>query len=214
MLLILGDVSARGSKLTRSKWSSVLQQFHRLLGPFLGLPFHVVLGDRDVGDCSDLNVVSVNWIAGNLPALDSAGCGAFEISNISFISLNAVALLCGHNSLRFSVEKVIERESIDLRIDGEQETEVLDGSSGFRLASGDLGWRENAMSSGSGPVLLLHFPLQCSENSNFWGTSANCGSSKHSYSSSTVPEYRYLNHLSIHHTWYFLYLCRFNWHRW
>jgi len=39
-------------------------------------------------------------------------------------------------------------------------------------------------------VLLLHFPLQCSENSNFWGTSANCGSSKHSYSSSTVPEYR------------------------
>ncbi|XP_058218272.1 uncharacterized protein LOC131329203 isoform X3 [Rhododendron vialii] len=190
MLLILGDVSARGSKLTRSKWPSVLQQFRRLLGPFLGLPFHVILGDRDIGDCSDLNVVSVNWIASNLPGLDSAGCGVFEIGNISFVSLNAMALLCGHNSLRFSVEKVIERESIDLRMDGEQQTEVLDGSSGFRLKSGDLGWRENVISSGSGPVLLLHFPLHCTENCNFWGTSADCGTSKHSCSSSTVPECR------------------------
>ncbi|XP_058218271.1 uncharacterized protein LOC131329203 isoform X2 [Rhododendron vialii] len=185
-----GDVSARGSKLTRSKWPSVLQQFRRLLGPFLGLPFHVILGDRDIGDCSDLNVVSVNWIASNLPGLDSAGCGVFEIGNISFVSLNAMALLCGHNSLRFSVEKVIERESIDLRMDGEQQTEVLDGSSGFRLKSGDLGWRENVISSGSGPVLLLHFPLHCTENCNFWGTSADCGTSKHSCSSSTVPECR------------------------
>ncbi|KAG5544347.1 hypothetical protein RHGRI_016933 [Rhododendron griersonianum] len=190
MLLILGDVSARGSKLTRSKWPSVLQQFRRLLGPFLGLPFHVILGDRDIGDCRDLNVVSVNWIASNLPGLDSAGCGVFEIGNISFVSLNAMALLCGHNSLRFSVEKVIERESIDLRMDGEQQTEVLDGSSGFRLKSGDLGWRENVISSGSGLVLLLHFPLHCTENCNFWGTSADCGTSKHSCSSSTVPECR------------------------
>ncbi|KAE9444911.1 hypothetical protein C3L33_23191, partial [Rhododendron williamsianum] len=190
MLLILGDVSARGSKLTRSKWPSVLQQFRRLLGPFLGLPFHVILGDRDIGDCRDLNVVSVNWIASNLPGLDSAGCGVFEIGNISFVSLNAMALLCGHNSLRFSVEKVIERESIDLRMDGEQQTEVLDGSSGFRLKSGDLGWRENVISSGSGPVLLLHFPLHCTENCNFWGTSADCGTSKRSCSSSTVPECR------------------------
>lgn len=37
-------------------------------------------------------------------------------SNASFVSLNALALLCGNNKLRFSAEMVIERESIDLRM--------------------------------------------------------------------------------------------------
>ncbi|XP_057469273.1 uncharacterized protein LOC130758391 [Actinidia eriantha] len=190
MLLVLGDLSAKGSELTRSRWSSVLQQFHRLLGPFLGLPFHVILGDRDIGDCSELNAISVNWLASNLPGLDSAGCGAFEIGNITFVSLNALALLCGNNNLRFSVEKVIERESIDLRMDIEQTTEVLDASSEYRMTSGDFGWRENAMSSGSGPVLLLHFPLHWTGNKNSWGTSAYCGTSRPSHERSKIPESR------------------------
>ncbi|KAE8731261.1 Calcineurin-like metallo-phosphoesterase superfamily protein, putative isoform 2 [Hibiscus syriacus] len=69
MLLVLGDVSAKGSELSRTKW--------------------------DVGQCSGLRTNSVNWIARNFPGLDSSGCGAFEISNISFVSLNAAALLCG-----------------------------------------------------------------------------------------------------------------------
>ncbi|KAI8014074.1 Metallophosphoesterase 1 [Camellia lanceoleosa] len=190
MLLVLGDVSARGSKLTRSKWSSVINQFHKLLGPFHGCPFHVILGDRDIGDCSELNAISVNWLAGNFPGLDSSGCGAFEISNISFVSLNAVAFLCGNNKLRFSVEKVIERESIDLRMDSEQTTKVLDESTEFRLASGDFGWRENAMSSGSGPVLLLHFPLHWTENNNYWDSSAFGGPYNHPDESSKIIENR------------------------
>ncbi|GFZ10032.1 hypothetical protein Acr_21g0006310 [Actinidia rufa] len=190
MLLVLGDLSAKGSELTRSRWSSVLQQFHRLLGPFLGLPFHVILGDRDIGDCGKLNAISVNWLASNLPGLDSAGCGAFEIGNITFVSLNALALLCGNNNLRFSVEKVIERESIDLRMDIEQTTEVSDGYSEYRMTSGDFGWRENAMSSGSGPVLLLHFPLHWTGNKNSWGTSAYCGTSSPSHERSKIPESR------------------------
>ena len=119
MLLVLGDLSAKGSELTRSGWSSVLKQFHRLLGPFLGLPFHVILGDSDIGDCSELNAITVIWLAGNIPGLDLAGCGAFKISNITFFSLNAVVFLCGNNNLRFSLEKVIERQSIDLRVDRE-----------------------------------------------------------------------------------------------
>ncbi|XP_059631406.1 uncharacterized protein LOC132274200 [Cornus florida] len=184
MLLVLGDVSARGSDLTRSEWSSVLHQFHGLLGPFFDHPFHVILGDRDIGECGALNTKSVNWIASSFPGLDSAGCGAFEISNISFVSLNAVALLCGNNKLRFSVEKVIERESIDLRMDSEHTTELMIESSKISLTSGDVGWRENAVSSGSGPVLLLHFPLQQMTNNNYWGsiitdgTNHSCESSK------------------------------------
>lgn len=63
MLFVLGDVSARGSYLPRSKWSSVVQQFQRTLGPFNSHPFHVLLGDRDVGECSKLNPISVRRMA-------------------------------------------------------------------------------------------------------------------------------------------------------
>lgn len=165
MLLVLGDVSAKGYALTKSKWSSVLHQFQRILGPFLDLPFHVILGDRDVGECSRLNAKSVNWKANSFPGLDSSGCGAFEISNISFVSLNAVALLCGNNDIRFSVEKVIERESIDLQMETEGTREAIIESSKLKEASHNFGWRKNVMSSGSGPVLLLHFPLHRTANS-------------------------------------------------
>ncbi|XVF64748.1 hypothetical protein PTKIN_Ptkin09bG0191800 [Pterospermum kingtungense] len=172
MLLVLGDVSAKGSELSRSKWLSVLRQFDHMLGPFLDLPLHVILGDRDVGECSGLGAKSVNWIARNFPGLDSSGCGAFEISNISFVSLNAVALLCGNSSLRFDVEKVIERESVNLQMEIEGTAEAKNESGMFRELSYDFGWRENALTSGSGPVLLLHFPLHRSGNTYFTEGSA------------------------------------------
>ncbi|KAJ9546197.1 hypothetical protein OSB04_025904 [Centaurea solstitialis] len=158
MLIVLGDVSARGSELSRTNWASVLQQFHSLLGPFLDLPYHVVVGDRDIGECSQLNEISVNQIARSFPGLDSSGCGAFGIGNVDFVSLNSVALLCGNNDLRFSVEKALERERIELQTGSEHDT------SGIKIRKYDFSWRENAMSSGSGPVLLLHFPLHQIEN--------------------------------------------------
>ncbi|KAL1822031.1 hypothetical protein ACET3Z_008809 [Daucus carota] len=162
MLLVLGDVSARGAELTRSNWSSVIQQFHRVLGPFLELPYHVLLGDRDIGGCSDLNSGSVSWISSNFPGLDSSGCSAFAIGNISFVSLNSVALLCGDNSLRFGVEKTVETESTELQMETEQTEQPVQVSKDIRLE--DFIWRENALSSGSGPVLLLHMPLHLRAN--------------------------------------------------
>ncbi|KVI07583.1 hypothetical protein Ccrd_014009 [Cynara cardunculus var. scolymus] len=141
------DVSAKGSELSRSKWASVLQEFHSLLGPFLDLPYHVVPGDRDIGECSQLNDISVNKITRSFPGLDSAGCGAFDIGNVNFFSLNSVALLCGDNDLRFSVEKALEREHIELQ------TGSGNDSAGIKIPQYDFSWRENAMSSGSGPVL-------------------------------------------------------------
>lgn len=162
MLLVLGDVSARGAELTRSNWSSVIQQFESMLGPFLGLPYHVLLGDRDIGGCNELNSRSVSWIASNFPGLDSSGCSAFGISNISFVSLNSVALLCGENSLRFSVEKTVETESTELQIETEQTEQLLQAPKDITLK--DFSWRENALSSGSGPVLLLHMPLHLRVN--------------------------------------------------
>ncbi|XP_075640567.1 uncharacterized protein LOC142612350 [Castanea sativa] len=186
MLLVLGDVSAKGSELTRSKWVSVLHQFHGLLGPFIGLPYHVILGDRDIGECSKLNVKLVNWMASNFPGLNSAGCGAFEISNISFVSLNAVALLCGNNNLRFGVEKVVERESVDLQIVTEGAAEVMNKASKLRETDHNFGWKENSISSGSGPVLLLHFPLYQTVDSNCSGFNAFKRTLKHSRESSNM----------------------------
>lgn len=159
LLLVLGDVSAKGSKLSISRWSSVLNQFHRILGPFLGLPFHVTLGDRDLGKCGALDKVSVNRVVRNFPGLDSAGCGAFEISNVSFVSLNTVAMLCGNNKLRFGVERIIERESIYLRPETEAIPNAIIDSGAFGETYEDFTWRENSMLPRSGPVLLLHFPL-------------------------------------------------------
>nr|XP_043617011.1 metallophosphoesterase 1-like [Erigeron canadensis] len=163
MLIVLGDVSAEGAKLSQSEWSTVLQEFHSLLGPFLDLPYHVVPGDRDLGECNDLDELFVNKITRSFPGLDSAGCGAFDIGNVNFVSLNSVALLCGKNDLRFSVEKALERESVELQMENEGITNVME-SSRIRIPRHDFNWRENTMSSGSGPVLLLHFPLHQTTN--------------------------------------------------
>ncbi|KAJ4950927.1 hypothetical protein NE237_027759 [Protea cynaroides] len=167
MLVVLGDVSAKGSELTSHKWFSVLQQFQRMVGPFLSLPLHIVLGDRDVGVCSKVSENLISRISSSLPGLDSAGCGAFEVSNISFFSLNSVALLCGNNGLRFGVEKAIERESTDMQTHMVDTNGVTNDSNRFHVQEnfGSFEGRENALSSGSGPVLLLHFPLHQTTNS-------------------------------------------------
>lgn len=166
MLLVLGDISARGSELTKSKWSTVLQQFESMLGPFAGLPLHIVLGDRDVGRCNRLDERFVSQIASHLPGLDSAGCSAFEIGNISFVSLNAVALLCSNNALRVGVEKAIERENVDLRTQMKDATREATVPNAERASFSFTSLRDNDMASGSGPVLLLHFPLHRKTRSN------------------------------------------------
>ncbi|KAF8024898.1 hypothetical protein BT93_F1904 [Corymbia citriodora subsp. variegata] len=144
----------------RRKWVPVLHQFHRLIGSLITLPFHVVLGDRDIGECTGLDSQLVDWISSHLPGLDSAGCGAFEMENISFVSLNSAALLCGNNALRYGVEEVIERESLDFRTEIEgARTDMANDSGLDKEMSPNFAWRENSMASGSGPVLLLHFPL-------------------------------------------------------
>lgn len=167
LLLVLGDVSARGSELTKSKWVSVLRQFYQILGPFVGLPFHAILGDRDIGECGDLDLKKVEWLASKFPGLDPSGCGAFEIGNISFVSLNAVALLCGNNNLRFDVEKVIERESFEIHVETEEATKALNDTTNVRDADFNFGWRASTVSSGAGPVLLLHFPLSQARNEHY-----------------------------------------------
>ncbi|KAK3438062.1 hypothetical protein EUGRSUZ_F02444 [Eucalyptus grandis] len=133
----------------------------RLCGHLLQglLPLQVLQG-TDIGECTGLDSHLVDWISSHLPGLDSAGCGAFEMENITFVSLNSVALLCGNNALRFGVEEVIERESLDFRTEIEgPRTEMTNDLGSDREMSPNFAWRENSMASGSGPVLLLHLPL-------------------------------------------------------
>ncbi|XP_042457158.1 metallophosphoesterase 1-like [Zingiber officinale] len=178
MLLVLGDVSARGWELTESKWRTVMQQFYKLLGPFMGLPLHIALGDRDIGECSELDEQFASQIVSSLPSLGLSGCSSFEMGNVSFVSLNSVALLCGTNDLRFRVEKVIERESIVLR-NRAKETEILGKPSFRQERSNNFQWRDNKMESGSGPVLLLHFPLHRKKRSILEVNDVNQGICKH-----------------------------------
>uniref|UniRef100_A0A8R7V5W8 Calcineurin-like phosphoesterase domain-containing protein n=1 Tax=Triticum urartu TaxID=4572 RepID=A0A8R7V5W8_TRIUA len=165
MIIVLGDISARGSEHNESKWIAVLEQFEGILGQYSSLPLHIVLGDKDVGECSSLDGKLVHRMAKHLPGLDSSGCGAFEFSNTSFVSLNAVALLCGDNMLRFSVEKVMEKESHHFqkkRLNGAYHS-PLGSENGEGV--GAHSWRQNSMTLGSGPVLLLHIPLHKSQKS-------------------------------------------------
>lgn len=124
-----------------------------------------MLGDKDVGGCLSLDGKLVHRMVNHLPGLDSSGCGAFEISNISFLSLNAIALLCGDNTLRFGVEKVMEMESHRFqrkRLNGPQHYPL---GSEKQQDSGAHSWRQNSMTSGSGPIILLHIPLHKSDKS-------------------------------------------------
>ncbi|RLM55254.1 metallophosphoesterase 1-like [Panicum miliaceum] len=157
MIVVLGDISAKGSELTERRWISVIEQFEGILGHHSSLPLLTVLGDKDVGNCANLEGKFVHRRAKHLPGLDSCGCGAFEISNVSFVSLNVVALLCGNNDLRFGVEKFMERESHHFQSLNEAECYPLGCEK--REGSTDISWRRNSMDSGSGPVILLHFPL-------------------------------------------------------
>ncbi|TVU11993.1 hypothetical protein EJB05_45608, partial [Eragrostis curvula] len=163
MIVVLGDISAKGSELTEHKWISVIEQFEGILGRYSSLPLHIALGDKDVGTCTNLDGKSVHRRAKHLPGLDSSGCGAFEISNVSFVSLNAVALLCGNNALRFGVEKVMERENHHFQTESVNEEECYSLGCGKRESFADISWRRNSMKSGSGPVILLHFPLHRSD---------------------------------------------------
>lgn len=161
MIVVLGDISAKGSELTERKWISVIEQFEGILGRYSSVPLHITLGDKDIGSCADLDGKIVHHRAKHLPGLDSSGSGAFEISNISFVSLNAVALLCGNNALRFGVEKVMERENHHLKRESVNEEECYSLGCRKRESFADISWswRHNSMKSGSGPVVLLHFPL-------------------------------------------------------
>ncbi|KAF0922187.1 hypothetical protein E2562_027783 [Oryza meyeriana var. granulata] len=181
-IVVLGDISAKGFELTESKWIDVLEQFEGILGQYSALPLYIALGDKDVGGCANLDNSFVHRVTKHLPGLDSSGCGTFEIGNVSFVSLNAVALLCGNNPLRFSIEKVIEKENHHFQ------QKVVNEAGYFSLGSVEregFTWRQNNMESGSGPVVLLHFPLYKShEPDNSDGEAIGV----HKFSEGTVSE--------------------------
>jgi hypothetical protein len=79
------------------------------------------------------------------------------------LCLNAVALLCGNNALRFGVEKVMGRENHHFQRETVNEEECHSLGCRKRESFAAINWRHNSMKSGSGPVVLLHFPLHKSD---------------------------------------------------
>eukprot|EP01018_Ginkgo_biloba_P038619 Gb_34856 [translate_table: standard] len=170
MLVVLGDVSANGWKSTNKQWLSVLHQFQTMIGPFIRVPLHIVVGDKDVGGCSEMDRL-VDHVTNSLPGLESvAACGSFSVKNVSFVSINALAMVCDEDAVRFNVEKVIERESAELQQQMYQENEPNGLRTGEEDPGSTLGeevidyvepilWRQNGVLPGSGPVVLLHLPL-------------------------------------------------------
>ncbi|KAI0495482.1 hypothetical protein KFK09_021783 [Dendrobium nobile] len=159
MLVILGDIAAKRLELGNGDWLVVLQQLKRVIGPFDGVPLVVGLGERDVGECSELDEESVAKIANHLPGLDRTGSASFRFENVSFFLINDVALLCNENALRFGVEKLIETESFDLREQSKNSLLEAAVSDEINILSDGFPTLKSYPPSGSGPVLLLHFPL-------------------------------------------------------
>jgi len=98
ILIVLGDIFANGWKSTNKQWFSVLHQFQDMMDPSISVPLYIVVGDRDVGGYSETNRL-VDCAANSLPRLKSTACGSFSVSNVNFVSLNAIATACDQDNL-------------------------------------------------------------------------------------------------------------------
>ncbi|KAK8970665.1 hypothetical protein KSP40_PGU004026 [Platanthera guangdongensis] len=159
MLVVLGDITAKTTKLGNSVWPAALQQFYRVIGPLRGVQLVVGLGERDVGECHELDREFVGKIASDLPGLDRTGSASFKFENISFFLINSIPFLCNENPLRFAVERLIESESFDLRAQMKDSSLEAGVSDEMNKHSDGFPKLKTHPPSGTGPVLLLHFPL-------------------------------------------------------
>lgn len=109
-LLVLGDVSDWGRKSSKEEWQSVVRRFKDIAMPLLSLPHHVLPGNHDIGDYYQITPTLLQHFVDTFPSLDNTGSRAFTIRNISFVSLNAMALACdecpSYNSMKMTVEQL------------------------------------------------------------------------------------------------------------
>lgn len=150
-LLVLGDISDWGRKSTKQQWESVVQRFHDMLQPFLGLPIHVTVGNHDVGDFYQLTPTLLRQFVNSFPGLDDTGSDVFAIRNISFVSLNAMALACDDCPLHSSMQRVVGNAKATLE---KGFSSTVSSKSAGQMDS--TSFDRNALQK---PVLLLHLPL-------------------------------------------------------
>ncbi|KAI5060383.1 hypothetical protein GOP47_0024803 [Adiantum capillus-veneris] len=148
-LLVLGDVSDWGRKSTKEQWHSVILRFKDMTMPFSGLPFHVLPGNHDVGDYYQITTSLMQQFVDAFPGLDDTGNEVFMIRNITFISLNAMALACEECPLYNTLKKVVEHLEVVLQ------TAV---QSAEHTQQADLPIHSPEYAS-TRPILLTHLPL-------------------------------------------------------
>ena len=140
-LLILGDLSDWGRKSTDEQWQSVVDRFLKIAKPFLGLPFHVSVGNHDIGDFYQVTPALTHRFASSFPGLDETGSSTFMIKDVSFVSLNSMALACDGCPMHTSMKRLVE--------DTKERLQTFHSTNG-------LGTDSNPFRK---PVLLLHLPL-------------------------------------------------------
>ena len=139
-LLILGDLSDWGRKSTDEQWKSVVHRFVKVAKPFLGLPYHVSVGNHDIGDFYQVTPALIHRFARSFPGLDETGSSTIMIKNVSFVSLNAMALACDGCPMHASMQNVVE----DVKKNLQFPTVKGLGTSASRFRK---------------PILLSHLPL-------------------------------------------------------
>lgn len=158
-LLVLGDISDWGRKSTEEQWKSVVDRFNDMAKPFLGLSYHVSAGNHDIGDFYQITPTLLHRFVNTFPGLDETGSAIFTIRNISFVSLNAMALACDACPMHGSMQKVVEVAQSALQT----------GSNGSQQLTEYTGQMDSTTSSSANafqrPVLLLHLPLYRADES-------------------------------------------------
>eukprot|EP00250_Pteridium_aquilinum_P018972 c24245_g1_i1 orf=226-1452(+) len=155
-LLILGDISDWGRKSTEEQWGLVMRRFKDMVKPFLGLPYHVIVGNHDIGDYYQVTPTLLRRFVNSFPGLDETASAAFTIRNISFVSVNAMALACDVCPTFSSAQKAVEQFKAALDLSGIQSSEDTQQTNLQTHST------RNAFKR---PVLLTHLPLYRADES-------------------------------------------------
>ncbi|KAH7429594.1 hypothetical protein KP509_09G057800 [Ceratopteris richardii] len=154
MLLILGDLSDWGRKSSKEEWNSVILRFKDMMIYFKGSQYHVIPGNHDIGDYYQITDTLLQQFTDSFPSLDEMGNSFFVLRNISFVSLNAMALACDHCSMHNSMKVAVEGYKIAL-----QQAEPDDMYMSIEENQSADRHRHSIQDSSAGPVLLTHLPL-------------------------------------------------------
>eukprot|EP00249_Psilotum_nudum_P005880 c19299_g1_i3 orf=850-1653(+) len=80
-----------------------------MLLPYSDALIHVAVGNHDVGDYYEMSPSLLQRFVVSFPDLDETGSSLFMVENVTFISLNAMALACENCPSHFAVKGLVDK---------------------------------------------------------------------------------------------------------